>query len=595
MFGKRINKVVKPDILSSEGCVIIELFKRRRDETLSFKRISLVVMLVIMSMFSMQNTYAKAYFADIPTSHEAYDEVNYLVSLGVIRGYEEKGATYFKPLNTLTRAQAAKMLVLTAGHKPLVVKKSSFTDVKVGEEASGYIEQAVKLGMLSGVTSQKFEPNKAITRDVIAKGLVVAFDLKPDAYKNLEIPFTDVSKSNEYYKYVAALYYNGITIGDGNQYKLTNNLTRVQFARFVARAKEEQYRLSLPVQSAESDVIATIVVNTNGLNIRSTADFTGTVNNVLGKVNKGHIFSVYEETSLYYKVLYNGKYAYVYKPYADKKTQTGGSNTVTPKPVETPKPAEPPATNAQTVGYATVDDLKIRSQANASSSIVSTINRGAKVDVVSLSGQWAKVAYNGKAGYVNKTYLRLKNTSGSALANRIIVIDPGHGGKDPGASGGGVIEKQVVLKVSQKVQQKLQAAGAVVKMTRTGDTFPSLEDRTKFALNNYGEAFISIHVNAAGAASANGAETFYNTISNAQEEAILAKYINDEIVKNANMNNRDVKKADYYVIRNLYMPAVLVELGFVSNSADREKLASEQYLEIYAQSIYNGILKYYEQ
>ncbi len=557
---------------------------------MSFKNFTLVALMFVLSMFGVQHASANQQFADIPTSHEAYNEVNYLYGLGVIKGYKENGKTYFKPGNTLTRAQAAKMLVLTAGHKPLIVSKSSFSDVKVELEASGYIERAVKLGYMSGTSSTKFEPNVPVTRDVIAKGLALAFDLNPDEYVSEPIPFSDVPKTHNYYKYVAALYYNGITNGDDGRFKINSNLTRVQFARFIARADSEKYRLNIPVVGAE--IIGQVVANTNGLNIRSTATFTGS-SNVVGTVNKGYTFNLYEETSTYYKVAYNGEYAYIFKQYANKPgTTTNESDTESD--TGSSDSGSQPAPTVKTIGFATANGLNIRSQANATSTIVATINRGAQVDVVSISGNWAKVKYNGKTGYINKIYLRLKNTSGSVLADRIIVIDPGHGGKDPGAVSSGAQEKQVVLKVSQKLQQKLKAAGANVKMTRTGDTFPTLDARTKFATNNYGEVFVSIHANAAGSA-ANGTETFYNTISNSQEEAILAKFINDEIVKNANMNNRGVKTADYYVIRNLYMPAVLVELGFITNSADRAKLISDQYVEIYAQSIYNGILKYYQQ
>ena len=553
-------------------------------------------MMFLMSMFGVQSAHANQQFADIPTSHVAYDEIMYLYSLDVIKGYTENGKTYYKPQNTLTRAQAAKMLVITSGNTPLKVSKSSFTDVNVRYEASGYIERAVQLGMISGVTQSKFEPNKPMTRDLMAKGLSVAFDLDANEYANIEIPFTDINQSNGYYKYVAALYYNGVTEGNGNKFMPANNVTRAQFARFIARAKTEKYRLSLPVQGSASDVIMQVVVNTNGLNIRSSAVFTGS-SNIAGQVNKGYTFNVYEETSSYYKVSYNGRYGYIYKQYVDKVTgNTGGSTTPTPTPIPTPtpKPEPTPAPAVKTIGFATVNSLNIRSQANASSAIVATVNRGAQVNVESITGQWAKVTYNGKTGYINKTYLRLKNTSGSVLKDRIIVVDPGHGGKDPGAVSGSVLEKQIVLKVSQKLQQKLQAAGAAVKMTRTGDTFPSLADRTNFAVRNYGEVFVSIHTNA-GPTAASGTETFYSTADNAQEEAILAKYINDEIVKNAGMKDRSVKKAEYYVIHNIYMPAVLVELGFISNSEDRAKLVSDQYAEIYAQSIYNGILKYYQQ
>ena len=79
----------------------------------------------------------------------------------------------------------------------------------------------------------------------------------------------------------------------------------------------------------------------------------------------------------------------------------------------------------------------------------------------------------------------------------------------------------------------------------------------------------------------------------AKEDKKLATYINNEIVNNADMKNRGVKKANYYVIKNMMIPSVLVELGFISNSDDRAKLINDKYVEIFADSIYQGIIDYY--
>ena len=146
-----------------------------------------------------------------------------------------------------------------------------------------------------------------------------------------------------------------------------------------------------------------------------------------------------------------------------------------------------------------MNNLNIREQASVNSDVIGKINRNTKVNVLSISASWVKVSYNGTVGYVSKTYLRLVNNSGSVVANRIIVIDPGHGGKDPGAASGNAVEKTIVMNTANKLKQKLEAAGAIVKMTRTGDTFPSLEQRVQFAKDNYGEIFISLHANAASA------------------------------------------------------------------------------------------------
>lgn len=552
-------------------------------------------------MFNIHNVYASQRFVDIPTSHSSYEEINYLVEKGVIAGIIENGKTYYKPTQTVTRGEAAKMVVLATGNKPLKVSQSSFADIKVDSWVSGYVEQAVKLGYFTAYSGNKFEPNIGLTRNEMAKVLSIAYKLDVEKYKDLEIPFTDISKSNSYYKYIAAVYYNGIAVGTSTtKFSPTTFVTREQFALFVARASSDKYRLDLPVQGVtvpnEKDAIAKVRVTTDNLNVRSSAS-SATSTNILGKVHTGTILYVYEMSNDWYKVAYNGRYAYVYKTYTEIIETLNPGVTPEPeqKPEQQPEPEEP-ALNTKTIGSATVNNLNIRAKADASSASVAKINRGTIVAVHSISGNWAKVTYNGKDGYVNKTYLRLINQTGSAVQGRIIIIDPGHGGKDPGASKASAVEKIIVLNTANKLKNKLEAAGAIVKMTRTGDTYPTLTDRVAFAKNNYGEIFISIHVNSATSESAKGTETFYSVTNNEneKEDLALATNINNQIVKNAGMKDRGVKRADYVVIKGLTMPSVLVELGFVSNSEDRSKLVDDKYVDIFAQSIYNGVVQYYQ-
>lgn len=692
----------------------------------------MALIIFLIALVGVSPAQAKERFGDVPSTHGAYEEISYLVNLGVIKGYTENGKTMFKPNTSVTRGQAAKMVVVATNNKPVSVKKSSFSDVTVGTELSGYAESAVKLGFFTEYSKGKFGPNVPLTRDEMSKILATAFKLDAEQYETLSVPFTDVKSSDKYYPYIAAIYYNGITKGDttGTKYNAKEAVKRSQFASFVARANSEKYRLDLPVQGVhipdDAAAIAKVSATTNNLNVRAEATTSG--NNVLGKVNTGVTLPVFEVQQKWYKVSYNGRYAYVSKDYAAlvdeggntlakvqqqvfakdnlklytvrdvngdvvKSLKSGATidvyatvgnwyttvvdglpayvrvaqttsskeeskpvekptETVTPPATEKPaeKPAEekpavvekpveqppievvtPPANTVveeepivvekpidepvqmeepvavkptptiptqlltDTIGKVTVDGLNVRQAAAGSSESVAKINRGTLVEVHSISGSWAKVNANGVEGFVNKTYLQLLNQTGSAVKDRIIVLDPGHGGKDGGASRVGVHEKAIVLKVAQLVKAKLEQDGAIVKMTREGDTYPTLPDRVEYAKKQYAEMFISIHANAATSEAAKGTETFYSIKANdnEKEDVVLATAINREIVKNANMKDRGVKRADYYVIKGLIIPAVLVELGFVSNSEDRQKLASDEYAEIFAQSIYNGIVEYY--
>ncbi|MEQ6356876.1 N-acetylmuramoyl-L-alanine amidase [Lysinibacillus sp. M3] len=638
---------------------------------MNLKKSSLILLCVLFisaSMFTihsdsvMADTTTNVTFADISKNHEAYEEINYLVSLGVIQGYFVNGKRVFGPNESVTREQVAKMVVVASGNKPLVVNKSSFSDVTVGTEMSGYIERAVQLGFFSTNTQGKFLPKKAITRDEMSHVLTKAFNLDTSEYENLDSPFADVSITHPYVKYVNTIYYNGITNGSGKNYLPNSTVTRAHFSLFVARAKSEKYRLELPVKGSSvpdtKEVIGLVKVTTDGLNIRKTADSSSNTN-IVGIVNKGGKLSVYEVQGKWLKVTYKGAYAYLYKDYAQfldadgnelgavqKEVTSNGAINLYVKPTSSAKviqtikanvklpvyktaggyhltqvnglpgyivansttetgkdeqtnptpPTTPPTASGDVLGRATVGNLNVRSEANATSTVLFKLNKGDSVKVNGINGYWASIEYNGKSGYVHKSYLKLLNQNGKPLQNRIIILDPGHGGKDPGTVLGSFSEKNITLKVSTLVKQKLENAGAKVYMTRTADTFPTLQGRVDFTNANYGEIFVSVHVNSASNTSASGTETYYSISSGDmyQEDIDLGTFVNNQIVNNLNMKNRGVKQYPYYVINNMSIPSILVELGFLTNDGDRQKMTTDENVNKFADSIYNGIEQYYK-
>lgn len=575
------------------------------DTQMSLRNLIVALLFTMTSLFTIHNTASAATsFSDVSKSDYYYNQVQYLVGQNIINGYEEKGRTSFKPNQAVTRAEVAKMVVTAKKQTGLKVTSYHFKDVSSKDWFGKYVYQAVQLGYMDGYggSTTEFKPYEKVSRQEMSKILSIAFNLNPDAYEKYALPFNDVER-NLYYNYIAAVYYNGLGAGVSNtKFDPRSNVTRATFSVFMSRGLNKSFQLALPVQkeqvSASANVKGQVRVNTNGLNVRSTPNFTSTANNKLGTLSTGTVVKYYEETSSYYKINYNGYYGYIYKTYASLVTDANlGGNGSTPEPTPTPTPQQPPTTASGLIGYATVNGLNIRAQASASADRVGGLSRGNQVTVHSISGNWAHISFNGQSGYVSKTYLRLKNTSGPAVKGRVIVLDPGHGGRDPGAvaKDASAMEKAIVLNVAQKVKTFLEIDGAIVKMTRSGDTFPTLQERVGFAKNNYGELFVSIHVNSATSTSANGTETFYSISGNDNEleDAKLARYINNEIVSNANMRDRGVKREDYYVIRNLIMPAVLVELGFISNSSDLAKLKDSAYIDIYARSIYRGIVQYY--
>ncbi|MDR7240682.1 N-acetylmuramoyl-L-alanine amidase [Neobacillus drentensis] len=181
----------------------------------------------------------------------------------------------------------------------------------------------------------------------------------------------------------------------------------------------------------------------------------------------------------------------------------------------------------------------------------------------------------------------------NSIVGKTIVIDPGHGGKDPGASGNGLVEKEIVLDIANRVNSRLSHSLAKVVMTRENDTYPSLEERVNLAEESGADTFVSIHVNTFISSNANGTETWYSSKYAGVESKELAKEIQQELVKALGTYDRGIKEEAFYVIENTKMPSVLVEIGFISNTSDADKLASNTYRQKAADAIYKGIIDFY--
>ncbi|MBD1915856.1 DUF3747 domain-containing protein [Phormidium sp. FACHB-322] len=172
----------------------------------------------------------------------------------------------------------------------------------------------------------------------------------------------------------------------------------------------------------------------------------------------------------------------------------------------------------------------------------------------------------------------------------VVVIDPGHGGRDPGAVGiGGLQEKQINTAISNRVQQQLQAAGLTVLMTRSSDVFVDLDARAQYANRAGANVFVSIHANAISMSrpEVNGLETYY--FSSGER---LARSIHASVLGNTDMRDRGVRQARFYVLRYTTMPSVLVETGFVTGATDAARFRDPAAVNRIADGIARGILNY---
>ena len=195
------------------------------------------------------------------------------------------------------------------------------------------------------------------------------------------------------------------------------------------------------------------------------------------------------------------------------------------------------------------------------------------------------------------------------VLNKIVYLDAGHGGYDPGASYFGISEKSLTLAIQSRVKAKLEAEGYQVVTTRTSDTYVDLTDRSHAANASESDIFVSIHINASGSSAAQGIETYYyqpyaeypsriNATYHANSTRLsmsdtLANAIQSSLINATGAQNQGVKRQTFAVLRETTAPAVLLELGFLSNPQEAARLNTSAYQETLANAIVAGIKRYY--
>jgi len=173
--------------------------------------------------------------------------------------------------------------------------------------------------------------------------------------------------------------------------------------------------------------------------------------------------------------------------------------------------------------------------------------------------------------------------------NKSVVLDAGHGGTDYGAIRNGINEKDINLDVAKRVEAILRHRGVNVYMARTTDVFVSLEDRCKYTARVNPNIFVSIHVNSCMGTEPRGVETHYYH----DNSVPLANIIHNKLTHAVSSPNRGLFKSRFYVINHTSVPAVLVEIGFISNDRERAALTTPQYKQTIAEAIAEGIIEFY--
>ncbi len=339
-------------------------------------------------------------------------------------------------------------------------------------------------------------------------------------------------------------------------------------------------------QQAAISKVSSFEVAVNALNVRSKPDLRSKIQET---VAKGNVFPVLSMEGNWVEIeLTKGKKGWVYAFHGQLSDQT--AETVTSK-----------AKESVTI---LTDGTNLRSTASTSSEVVSRANAGDKLAVTEKQNDWYEVLLpDGQTAFVAEWVVSTEETISEkqqtdqperkvgTLNGLTIVLDPGHGGNDGGTVGvRKTLEKELTLKTAEILSQHLSAAGAEVVMTRQSDTYVDLRKRVASSHQAGADAFISIHYDATDDSSVSGFTSYYQ--HDFQKE--LAEYLNSELNRKLTLSDRGVQHGNYLVLRENKQPAVLVELGFLSNFNEERILTSNQFREQAALGLYTGVINYFD-
>lgn len=200
---------------------------------------------------------------------------------------------------------------------------------------------------------------------------------------------------------------------------------------------------------------------------------------------------------------------------------------------------------------------------------------------------------------VNYVTAKSKNLS---LLGKIIYLDPGHGGIDPGAVYKDIEESDINLKIAEKTQKLLELEGAIVYLTRYGDydlSVPNTINRKRSDLSRRGniinrsncDLYLSIHLNAEESNTWKGAQMFYDDINSENEK--IAKIFQEQFKKNLNTKREYKRKENFYLTRRIERPGILIEAGFVTNPNERYLLTTDSYQQKIANTILEATIAYF--
>ncbi|KRG12784.1 N-acetylmuramoyl-L-alanine amidase [Lederbergia galactosidilytica] len=340
------------------------------------------------------------------------------------------------------------------------------------------------------------------------------------------------------------------------------------------------FSLSLCISAAMADSVETYTVGATDLNVRSSPSHDAPI---IGKLQKGDQIRVFEENTFgWVKTFYGGQEAWIASQYLSTK-----SNAT--------------AISGQEKQITIIEDgVRVRTGPGTENSVIKHVPRNSQYTMVGNSNDWGEILLeDGSTGWVatwltdlnsESTPVEKQSKNITSLTGYNIVIDPGHGGEDPGSIGmNNIFEKDVIMSTANAVAQKLRDAGATVIMTRNGDYYVPLQKRIQISNAYNTHAFISLHYNAHPISNVNGIETHYT----GEGSYTLAREVHAALERNTALINRGVKQSGFYVISENNIPSILVELGFITNPDELEYIQTQEYENNVANGIVDGIRHYF--
>lgn len=321
------------------------------------------------------------------------------------------------------------------------------------------------------------------------------------------------------------------------------------------------------------------VISVNHLNVRTEPS---TNSEVIGQLHEGDPVVVSNEKNGWSQIKYQSNTAWVSSQYV---MESPGENELAVRSNEKKQIA------------ILHNGTNIRKKADINSRVIDKVQAGEVFEKFGQKGDWYQIKLaNGKKGYVASWVVSLtdrpvfykKKTKG--IKDKVIVIDPGHGGHDQGAEGiTGTLEKDITLETAKLLTRKLESGGAKVIMTRNKDEYIALNNRTAAATIGNADALISIHYDSTDDSITTGHTTYYYH----SYEKKLADSIHNHLNQKIDLKNRGVRFGNYYVVRESDRPAVLLELGYLSNQSEEEVIKVNQFQDAATTAIYDGLIDYF--